>query len=246
MSTRNPKWQKDEIILALDLYFNPNRGTLDSKNPKIVELSKVLNMLTIITDRPDPDTFRNPNAVALKLSNFRAIDPIYTSEGKKGMTGGSKLDYELFQKYKNDLEALQERAKKVMDIITDPEISEDVKKIEEDEVSLMDGAKEGKVIYKLHKVYERSRKIVKQKIKWALATYGKLTCEACDFDFEKRYGDIGKGFIECHHRFPLSKIKKDTITTIDNLALVCSNCHHMLHKDIDNLTVESLREILHR
>ncbi len=35
---RNPKWERDEVILALNLYFDKNRGTFESNNPKIIEL----------------------------------------------------------------------------------------------------------------------------------------------------------------------------------------------------------------
>jgi hypothetical protein len=36
--TRNPKWHRDEIILALDLYLDKERGSIDKSNPKIIEL----------------------------------------------------------------------------------------------------------------------------------------------------------------------------------------------------------------
>ncbi len=70
---------------------------------------------------------------------------------------------------------------------------------------------------------------------------GQLECEACVFDFHKFYGEIGKGYIECHHRTPLASFKVETITTLDDLALVCPNCHRMLHRRIDTLCVEELR-----
>ena len=44
---RNPKWHRDEIILALDLYFDKDLGTISSKNPKIIALSELLNKLPI-------------------------------------------------------------------------------------------------------------------------------------------------------------------------------------------------------
>ncbi|NML23044.1 HNH endonuclease [Pseudoflavitalea sp. G-6-1-2] len=246
MSTRNPKWQSDEIILALNLYFSPDRGSIDSKNPKIIALSQTLNDLEIVTNRPDAEKFRNPNGVTLKLSNFRAVDPEYTKQGKKGMTGGSKLDEELFKKYRNDLPQLKKLAESILKINKDAALVQAISTIEEDETIWDDAAVEGQAHYKIHKYRERSRSIVKKKIQWAWSKFGKLTCEVCDFDFEEHYGELGRGFIECHHRVPLSKLETNTITKIDNLALVCSNCHRILHKDIDNLSVESLREMLHR
>ena len=88
---RNPKWHRDEIILALDLYFSPGRGPIDKKNPRIIELSQLLNRLPLPLDRPDAEKFRNPDGVTFKLSNFLALDKHYSG---KGMTHGSKLDGE--------------------------------------------------------------------------------------------------------------------------------------------------------
>jgi 5-methylcytosine-specific restriction protein A len=95
---RNPKWHRDEIILALDLYFDKDLGPMDSGNPKIIALSELLNRLPIFDHKPDQQTFRNPNGVTLKLSNFKALDPNY--EGK-GMEAYSKLDKEVFEEFKS-------------------------------------------------------------------------------------------------------------------------------------------------
>ena len=74
---KNPPWHRDEIILALDLYFGPSLGPIDDKNPKIIALSELLNKLPIFEAKPNQETFRNANGVTLKLSNFLALDPDY-------------------------------------------------------------------------------------------------------------------------------------------------------------------------
>ncbi|WP_291907254.1 restriction endonuclease [Chitinophaga sp. CB10] len=102
---KNPKWHKDEIILALDLYFSPDRGSIDSKNPKIHALSKTLNNLPLFEAKPDENKFRNVNAVALKLANFTAFDENYPG---KGLTRGSKLDGELFNYFKSRRKELKD------------------------------------------------------------------------------------------------------------------------------------------
>lgn len=43
---RNPKWIRDEVVLALDLYFQLEPGQIHSKNPLIIKLSELLNELT--------------------------------------------------------------------------------------------------------------------------------------------------------------------------------------------------------
>jgi|SRR6185312_15082993 len=108
--SRNLAWSKEEIILALDLYFNPQRGTISSTNTKFIELSALLNQLKATTKINDEEKFRNPNGVCLKLSNFLAIDPKY--EGK-GMRSYSKLDFELFEKYSKNLSLLKSKATEI-------------------------------------------------------------------------------------------------------------------------------------
>jgi 5-methylcytosine-specific restriction protein A len=235
---RNPKWHRDEIILALDLYFRQDRGAITKRNERIIELSNLLNQLPLFPNRPDEEKFRNPNGVSLKLSNFLAIDPSY---GGKGMESFSKLDVEVFKEFMNDKERLHAIANEIRIISANDGLRKRIYEIEDDEETLNDSVMEGQVLYKLHKVRERDSEIVLLKKKQALDSFGFLSCEACIFDFEKFYGELGKGYIECHHKTPLSKFKAETYTRLDDLALVCSNCHRMLHRSIDTLSVENLK-----
>ena len=212
---RNPKWHRDEVLLALHLYFSPNRGNVDVLNPKIIALSKLLNALPLVTNRPDQEKFRNPNGVTLKLSNFKAIDPNYHG---KGMTRGSKLDEQMFKKYFNNQDQLENIVKGITSIINNTAIKDDILHIEEDEETLEDRVEEGAILYKYHKMIERSSQIVKLKKREALKKERKLVCEVCGFDFHDRYGDIGKGFIECHHRMPLASLQVSNKTSLQDLA----------------------------
>ena len=238
---RNPKWHRDEIILALDLYFSADRGSIDKNNPKIQELSKILNDLPLFPDRPDEEKFRNSNGVSLKLSNFLAFDDDYTGVG---MTGGSKLDNLVFKEFSQNRNKLRAIANEIRSVAANDEVKKKIYAIEEDEQSKTDSVMEGQVLYKLHKVRERDNGIVILKKKQTIDLTGKLACEACVFEFESFYGDIGKGFIECHHRVPLSNFKVASKTTLEDLSLVCSNCHRMLHKSIDTISVEDLRMMI--
>jgi hypothetical protein len=69
-------------------------------------------------------------------------------------------------------------------------------------------------------------------------------CEVCDFDFSERYGVLGKDHIIAHHLIPLSSRRKPTITTLDDIALVCDNCHSMLHRHDPPLTLQQLKKVL--
>jgi hypothetical protein len=72
--------------------------------------------------------------------------------------------------------------------------------------------------------------------------HGDLFCEACGFDFSQTYGSLGEDFMEIHHRQPFAEIEDDeTDVSLDDLALVCANCHRMLHRHKPWLTIEQLR-----
>lgn len=70
-------------------------------------------------------------------------------------------------------------------------------------------------------------------------------CKACGFDFEKTYGEHGRGFIEVHHIHPVSLLKEETvIDPANDLIPLCSNCHRMIHrKKGEVLDVDKLKAI---
>ena len=174
---------------------------MSANNIKVIELSEILNRLPIHIKRPDQVKFRNANGVNLKLGNFKHYDPDYNGLGLKG---GSKLDKEVLNEFYGNKKTLKSIANKIKATVENESIVNKLYNIknEEEEDSL--SVKEGKVIYKLHKLRERDSKINKKKKDAYLKMHGKLNCEVCDFDFYKVYGEIGKGFIEAHHRIPLS------------------------------------------
>ncbi|MHB8260914.1 MAG: HNH endonuclease [Bacteroidia bacterium] len=157
------------------------------------------------------------------------------------MEAYSKLDKEVFEEYSSDIKCLHKIANEIRQISDDLELSNKISKIENDESSETDSVKEGQVLYKLHKVRERDRKIIEGKKKKVLKEKGELKCEVCDFDFEKTYGQFGKGYIECHHLIPLSNFQVNKETKLDDLALLCSNCHRMIHKDLSITTIKEFR-----
>ncbi|MCY1042128.1 HNH endonuclease [Corallococcus sp. bb12-1] len=77
----------------------------------------------------------------------------------------------------------------------------------------------------------RERKLRMAKINEVLESTGGLACEVpgCTFDFKKTYGALGDGFAHVHHITPLSSLKGIRITKLDDLAIVCANCHAMIH-----------------
>jgi 5-methylcytosine-specific restriction protein A len=75
-----------------------------------------------------------------------------------------------------------------------------------------------------------------------------FTCQVCGFNFQKAYGEVGIGFIEAHHLTPFSELggRPTALNPRDDFAVVCSNCHRMLHRELPPLTVVELRGRLTR
>ncbi len=114
----------------------------------------------------------------------------------------------------------------------------------EDAESDDDEFPEGGFIKKTHLARERDPKVVAAAKKKFKAKNGKLYCEVCEFDFEKNYGSIGKDFIEAHHTIPVSMMSRNHKTKASDLAMVCSNCHRMLHRKRPWLSINELKLIL--
>ncbi|MBH0038819.1 HNH endonuclease [Pseudoalteromonas sp. SWN166] len=105
---------------------------------------------------------------------------------------------------------------------------------------------EGNPRLRAHIARERDSSIIKKKRNKVLAENGFLKCEACDFDFFDVYGEAGKEFCEIHHLIPLHKCDGVIKTELSDLAVVCSNCHRILHRAKPMLSLENLKEILER
>lgn len=76
--------------------------------------------------------------------------------------------------------------------------------------------------------------------------YGAI-CVVCKFDFEHKYGELGKGFIHVHHLKPRAEVgKNDKLNPKRDLRPVCPNCHAMLHQRKPVYSIEELKEIIEK
>ncbi|WP_437832647.1 HNH endonuclease (plasmid) [Niallia taxi] len=111
---------------------------------------------------------------------------------------------------------------------------------DKDEISI-----EGKKRLKQHYIRERDPKIVGKKIKSVLNSGNELHCYCCELDFEEFYGEIGEGIICVHHKKPISEYEEvGEVTTLENLELVCYNCHRIIHRKKEYMGVDELREVV--
>jgi hypothetical protein len=76
-------------------------------------------------------------------------------------------------------------------------------------------------------------------------------CQVCGFDFESVYGERGKGYIEVHHIDPLSERWEttwtaDLTTKVEDVAVLCANCHRMAHRTRPALGLSHLAAMVRR
>lgn len=229
---RNPDWTRDEVILACDLVARNNWHGLPAGDQRVIELSSLLQQLDIHPhDERGPD-FRNANGVARKTSDIATRHPDY--RGKP--TRGGQHDHSVLEEFLEDTSTMTQLTQAIRDVMANigprTDMSPD---LDVEELS----AAEGRVLERRHLTRERDPKLRARKIKAARKAVGRIACEACDFDFARTYGDRGLDFAECHHRVPLHA-SGPTLTRLEDLVLLCSNCHRMIHRYTPWLTFEQL------
>lgn len=104
---------------------------------------------------------------------------------------------------------------------------------------------EGKAKLETHTKRERNPKVVKEAKSLFMKKNGRLYCELCGFDFEKIYGELGRGFIEGHHINLVSQMKDGDVTKVEDIKMLCSNCHKMVHRGIvKGIDIEEIKNII--
>jgi len=129
---KRKNWNRDELILAINLYFKTPFGKIHTHNPDIIRLAKHLN--------------RTPSAVSWKLVNFASFDPSLKARGIKGAYNVSKLDKEIWKEFFNNLDSLSFESEKLLADLENTSV-EKLNNIPENELP-----KEGKIREQIVKV----------------------------------------------------------------------------------------------
>ena len=205
---RNPTWARDELILALDLYFRcpPNKINQDDK--EVIALSRLLKSLPIHKERNN-EKFRNPNGVYMKLCNFLRLDPNYSGTGLKS---GGKLEKVVWGDFYDDKDKLKRISNKIKELY-DEVPSSIVEFIDDGEEEF----EEGIILTTLHKIKESNSSINNEKKLAVINSRGKIDCEVCGLDFKKLYGENGQKAIECHYIKPEVEFSKKKAKIISNM-----------------------------
>lgn len=94
------KWNRDETILAFDLYCRIPFSKISKSNKDVVALAELLG--------------RTPSSVGLKMANLAHFDPEMAARNVKGMANASKLDKEIVEEFNEDWEELSYQAQIIL------------------------------------------------------------------------------------------------------------------------------------
>lgn len=104
------KWNREETILAYDLYCRTPFGKISQSNSDIIELANLLG--------------RTPGSVGLKMHNLAHFDPNLQKRGISAMSHGSKLDGIIFEEFSNDWSGLSYRAQLIKAKLQNKDVTE--------------------------------------------------------------------------------------------------------------------------
>jgi len=95
--------------------------------------------------------------------------------------------------------------------------------------------------FRQHKRIERNPRVAKE-----VKKVQGVRCQVCLMTFEDVYGSLGKDFIEAHHLKPVALLPSHPVLQdpLTDFAVLCSNCHSMIHRMSDPGDIEALRRVL--
>ena len=212
-------WTYDEIVLVAEVTRLNDWRSIDQEHPAAVRLSKLLRASTLHPLEGREISFRNPSGVARKSADIRAHHPGFTGSP----TNGNKLDAVVLADFLADPETMSQEAARIEELLERGDLlfpADDGREV---------GVSEGRVLLAAHYRRERNAGMRRQKLQSVINDGQELSCEVCAFNFQVTYGERGTGYIEVHHVLPLH-ISGETQTKLADLALLCSNCHRMMHR----------------
>ena len=215
----NPNWTRDETILALDLYFRCNGKIPSSADIRVRELSTLLRKLPYDGATHRNETFRNPDGVAFKLQNLHKVA---TGKGLGNVSKTDRIVWAELGMRRNEVAQLAELIRRSLDA---GELRDDTGDSEEEEEFF-----EGRLLTTFHKKKERNRNI-RRKLLTSRLKRGSLACDMCGHKPNSGNIKFEDAPFEAHHLLPMSMAMERKIQLKD-MALLCANCHRLLHRAI--------------
>lgn len=212
----NPKWTRDETLLALDLLYRHGKP-VDKNHSDAAELSRLLRAANIYPQTDRKDSFRNADGVALKTQNlFSALHP-------ERRLSSSEMDRAVVAEFPADRKSeLAEIAVAIREAL----VGEHTEIGEDDDLEVP----EGKILAARHR--QRDRRL-RAKLIEKRRPVG-LKCEVCDFAVSPNAPNSADSFFEAHHTVPLAAAEGERTTRLSDMSLLCACCHRFIHRLISD------------
>ena len=157
MATRR-LWNRDELIVSLNLYLKLPFGKLHSGNPEIIHLANILE--------------RTPSSISMRLNNFVSVDPFHQQRGIGGLPGGRAQVESIWKEFINNKEELLFESERIL-------AEKEQTSIDDKFVETLKGTEHLKGEYKIREVKTRVNQTVFRQI--VIANYsGKCAITGID------------------------------------------------------------------
>jgi hypothetical protein len=118
-----------------------------------------------------------------------------------------------------------------------PTTAQDFLELTEDDAAYA----EGKIVVRTLRQRHRNRSLVETARLRYRQQHGHLFCQVCGFDFAAVYGI---DYIEAHHLRQMAVLDEDHVSRVEDLAMLCANCHRMAHQRTPPYTPEELQALM--
>lgn len=231
----NPRWTRDETLLALDLYFDCAKRPPGKEDQRVIDLSNLLRSLPIYSKDQRKDSFRNPDGVAFKILNLHQV-----ATGK-GLKNTSKVDVDIWTEFGDAPETVKQLAKSIRSG------SDELVATNATQQESPDEFREGTIITRVHQRRERDSRLRKKLLRKRKDSTG-LSCDLCSCDAKNLPASLQDAMFEAHHVKPLSTYTEGVATALKDVSLLCANCHRLIHRAISQekrwLTIEEAKELI--
>jgi|GEM_PF-1494299 len=103
---------------------------------------------------------------------------------------------------------------------------------------------EGNRILRTHFIRERDPALIAAKRRIFVEQHGFLFCESCGIKQSDLPMKVGSSCFEVHHLTPIGNRAEPQLTRLSDLALVCANCHRMIHAKPTILKLEEIKQMV--
>lgn len=213
---------RDEVILALDVFYSAADGKTSAKSAEMNELSELLNRLPIHPENKKKGVFRSATGIAQQLGLFKRS----MKSGEKHQDVGRQF-FDVAFEFEGRLDELHETAAAIRR--NEMYYDEPFGSVNDDSCF-----PEGLLLGHLHRVVEARS---------AQNFFVGDRCSICNLDPRLYYQPCGD-LLQLHLVVPPTKLDGGKKYTEENFITVCPTCHAVLHRYRPWRTKENCGEIL--